>query len=135
MGLGTGVRVGGIPHFPYPLLDSPLPASHPFPPTFFFLVPVEGLLSGKDVSILCFRREKKRAESGEKRKNATLRDILRRERSGSTEAGRNKSGREGGISDAVALSSHPPPPPFHSFVLSHEPRFRAMACAVQQHHP
>ena len=68
MGLGTGVRGGRNPPLPISSLELPPPSLPPFPANFFFSSSVEGLLSGKVVSILCLRREKKSALSGEKGK-------------------------------------------------------------------
>ena len=121
---GQGLGVGRIPHFPYPLLDSPLPASQPFPPTFFSRPRGRFVIGQSCINSLLSKGKKRGQRVGKKGKMRPCAIFCEERGAGLQRQGvpGNKSGREGGISDAVALSSHPPPPLPHLFTVLYYPR-------------
>ena len=124
MGLGTGVRGGRNPHFPYPLLNSPLPASHPFPPTFFYRPCGRFVIGQSCINSLLSKGKKEGSEWGKKEKCDLVRYFAKR-------GERVYRGREyqvisragKGEFQTQLLSPPTPPPPLpHLFTVLYYPR-------------
>ena len=132
MGLGIGVRGGKNPPLPISSLGLPPPSLPPFPANFLSRPRGRFVIGQSSINSL-LSKGKKRGQRVGKKRNLRPCAIFCEERGAGLQrqAVISRAGKE----EFQPQLLPPPPRPFHCFVLSHEPRFRAMACAVQQHQP